>query len=259
MKVLIIEDESATARRMQKLLLEIDPTIEVLVILESGAQTVSWLKLHGEPDLMFIDVNLSDGSSFEIFKEIEVNCPLIFTTAYDQYAIQAFKVNSIDYLLKPINKENLSDSLLKYNKLKNTKYQAKTDFSSLDISKLALALGLQTPDYMKRLVVRYGEVIKAVEIKDVAYFYSEEKIVFMALKEGKAYPVDFTLDHLETRLDPELFFRINRKFMISYHSIDKMISYSKSRIKITLNPPCSLESISSTERSGEFKEWLAGK
>jgi DNA-binding LytR/AlgR family response regulator len=259
MKVLIIEDESATARRLQKLLLEIDPSIQVLDILESIAQSVNWLESHGEPDLMFLDINLSDGSSFEIFKEIEVNCPIIFTTAYDQYAIQAFKVNSIDYLLKPINKENLSDSLQKYNRLENTTGKSKTEFGSLDLAKLALALGIQKPDYMKRLVVRYGEVIKAIEIKDVAYFYSEEKILFMALKEGKTYPVDFTLDHLEMRLDPELFFRINRKFMISYHSIDKMISYSKSRIKITLNPPCSLESISSTERSGEFKEWLAGK
>jgi DNA-binding LytR/AlgR family response regulator len=112
---------------------------------------------------------------------------------------------------------------------------------------------------MKRLVVRYGEIIKAIEIKDVAYFYSSEKIVFMTLKEGKTYPVDFTLDHLENRLDHEQFYRINRKFLISYNSIAKMISYSKSRIMITLNPPCQDEVISSTERSGEFKEWLAGK
>lgn len=259
MNVLIIEDESATAHRLQKLLNEIDPGIKVLAIHESIANTVDWLKIHGDPDLMFMDVNLSDGLSFGVFEEIEVNCPVIFTTAYDQYAIQAFKVNSIDYLLKPINKDNLAESLRKYHKLQHREGESKIDIAKLDIAKLALALGIQKTDYMKRLVVRYGEVIKAIEIKDVAYFYSDEKIVFMALKEDKAYPVDFTLDHLEMRLDPELFFRINRKFIISYHSIDKMISYSKSRIKITLNPPCALESISSTERSGDFKEWLAGK
>jgi len=259
MKVLIIEDESATARRLQKLLMEINPSIEILAIHESISQTVNWLKLHGEPDLMFMDVNLSDGLSFAIFEELEVNCPVIFTTAYDQYAIQAFKVNSIDYLLKPIIKDNLAESLSKYNKLQNKEGETKIDIARLDIDKLAQALGLRKPDYMKRLIVRYGEVIKSIEIKDIAYFYSDEKIVFMALKEGKAYPVDFTLDHLEMHLDPELFFRINRKFIISYHAIDKMISYSKSRIKITLNPACSLEAISSTERSGEFKEWLAGK
>lgn len=259
MNILIIEDESATARRLQKLLVEINPSIHVLAILESVSLTVNWLRLHGEPDLMFMDVNLSDGSSFGIFKEIEVNCPVIFTTAYDQYAIQAFKVNSIDYLLKPINKDSLADSLNKYQKLQHKSDESKIDIARIDITKLAVALGIQKPEYMKRLIVRYGEVIKAIEIKDVAYFYSDEKIVFMTLKEGKTYPVDFTLDHLETRIDPELFFRINRKFLISYHAIDKMISYSKSRIKITLNPPCTLEVISSTERSGEFKDWLAGK
>lgn len=259
MNVLIIEDESGTARRLQKLLNEIDPGIKVLAIHESIAQTVKWLEMNGEPDLMFMDVNLSDGLSFGVFKEIEVNCPVIFTTAYDQYAIQAFKVNSIDYLLKPVNKDDLTESLRKYHKLKHPESETKIDIAKLDIGKLALALGIQKPDYIKRLVVRYGEVIRAIEIKDAAYFYSEEKIVFMTLKDGKTYPVDFTLDHLEMRLDPELFFRINRKFVISYHAIGKMISYSKSRIKITLNPPCSLESVSSTERSGEFKEWLAGK
>jgi two-component system response regulator LytT len=259
MKVLIIEDESATARRLQKLLSEIDPEIQVLAIHESIAQAVDWLKINGEPDLMFMDINLSDGLSFGIFEEIEVNCPVIFTTAYDQYAIQAFKVNSIDYLLKPVNRESLSESLGKYHKLNQYAETSKNDFNKLDLAKLATALGIRKPDYMKRLVVRYGEVIKAIEIKDVAYFYSDEKIVFMTLKEGKTYPVDFTIDHLEQRLNPEEFFRINRKFLVNYHAIEKMISYSKSRIKLTLNPPCELEAISSTERSGEFKEWLAGK
>lgn len=261
MNVLIIEDESATARRLQKLLSETDPSIHVLATLESIAQTVNWLTTNGEPDLMFMDINLSDGLSFGVFTEIEVNCPVIFTTAYDQYAIQAFKVNSIDYLLKPINKEGLAESLRKYNKLKPQKTDQETNagLTKLDIAKLAVALGMHKPDYLKRFVVKFGDVIKAIEIKDVAYFYSDEKIVFMTLKEGKSYPVDFTIDHLEKRLNPEEFFRINRKFIINYYSIEKMISYSKSRIRITLNPPCELEAISSTERSGEFKEWLAGK
>ena len=259
MKILLVEDESATARRLQKLLLEIDATIQVLAILESIAQTVSWLSSNDEPDLIFMDINLSDGLSFGIFDEIELNCPVIFTTAYDQYAIQAFKVNSIDYLLKPINKESLAGSLNKYHKLYNRESEAQNVIPKLDIAKLALALGVNKPAYLRRVVVRFGEIIKAIEIKDVAYFYSDEKIVFMTLKEGKSYPVDFTLDHLEQRLDPDLFFRINRKFLINYYSIEKMISYSKSRIKITLNPPCELESVSSTERSGEFKDWLSGK
>lgn len=259
MNILIVEDESATARRLQKLILEIDSSVNVLAVCESIAQTVSWLKDNGSPDLMFMDINLSDGISFGIFEETEVNCPVIFTTAYDTYALKAFKVNSIDYLLKPINKEALEASLQKYHALYKSQATGQTEISKLDIQKLAQALGIHRQDFMKRMVVRYGEVIKAIEIKDAAYFYSSDKIVFMTLNEGKTFPVDFTLDYLENHLDPEQFFRINRKFLISYKSIAKMVSYSKSRIMITLSPPCQEEVISSTERSGEFKDWLAGK
>jgi DNA-binding LytR/AlgR family response regulator len=254
MNVLIIEDEAAIAKRMQKLLLEIDPGIMVSDILCSIEASVAWMKSHTEPDLILMDIHLADGSSFEIFNEVEVTCPVVFATAYDQYAIQAFKVNSIDYLLKPVNKEDLAESLKKYNRLQS---QAKP--ASLDYSILAQMLGVKKTEYLKRMVIRFGDVIKAIEVKDVAYFYTDEKIVFATLNEGKTYPVDFTLDQLEKKMDPERFFRINRKFLISYESIEKMISYSKSRVKITLHPHCELEVISSTERSGDFKEWLAGK
>ncbi len=254
MVVLIIEDEDAIARRMQKLLLEIDQSITVSAILSSIESTVAWLRSHTEPDLILMDIHLADGSSFEIFNEVQVDCPVIFTTAYDQYAIQAFKVNSIDYLLKPVNKENLAESLKKLRRFHPAEKQA-----PLDYSKLVLMLGSAKTDYLKRLVIRFGDVIKAIEIKDVAYFYTDEKIVFASLLEGSTYPVDFTMDQLEKRTDPERFYRVNRKFLISYESIGKMISYSKSRVKISLVPPCELEVISSTERSGEFKEWLAGK
>ncbi len=254
MTVLIIEDEAAISRRMQKILLEIDPSITVTAILSGIETSVTWLREHTEPDLILMDIHLSDGSSFEIFNEIQVHCPVIFTTAYDQYAIKAFRVNSIDYLLKPVNREDLAESLKKYHRL----HPAETQ-SGVDYSKLVQMLGVAKSDYMKRLVIRFGDVIKAFEIKDVAYFYTGEKIVYATLSEAGSYPVDFTLDQLEKRLDPERFYRINRKFLISYESIGKMISYSKSRVKINLIPPCDLEVISSTERSGEFKEWLAGK
>jgi DNA-binding LytR/AlgR family response regulator len=254
MNVLIIEDEAAIARRMQKLLLEIDPEIMVLDILCTIEASVAWFKSHTEPDLVLMDIHLADGSSFEIFNDVEVNCPVIFATAYDQYAVQAFKVNSIDYLLKPVNKEDLADSLKKYKKL-----AAPASVPGLDYSMLANMLGVKKTDFLKRMVIRYGDVIKAIEVKDIAYFFTDEKIVFATLTEGKTYPVDFTLDQLEKRMDPERFFRINRKFLISFESIQKMISYSKSRVKINLNPESELEVISSTERSGDFKEWLAGK
>jgi len=252
--VLIIEDEAATARRLQKLLIEIKPEIKVLGVLESIAQAVEWFANHQLPDLLFVDINLSDGLSFSIFEEVEVNCPIIFTTAYDQYAIDAFKVNSIDYLLKPINKESLAKSIIKFEKLTKPAKDIQIDYS-----KLAAAMGQPRADFLKRIVVRYGEVIKAIEIKDAAYFFSDEKLVFMTLKSGTSYPVDFTLDQLDARLDPSDFYRVNRKFIVSYSAIERMIAYSKSRVKITLNPACDLEVISSTERSGDFKEWLAGK
>jgi len=254
MNILIIEDEAAIARRMQKLLVEINPGITILDILCTIESSVAWLKSHTEPDLILMDIHLADGSSFEIFDEVEVKCPVIFATAYDQYAIQAFKVNSIDYLLKPVNKEDLAESLKKFKRL-----QSPANAAGLDYSMLAQLLGMKKSKYLKRMVIRYGDVIKAIEVKDVAYFYTDEKIVFATLNEGKTYPVDFTLDQLEKKMDPERFFRINRKFLISYESIEKMISYSKSRVKITLHPVSELEVISSTERSGDFKEWLAGK
>ncbi len=254
MNILIIEDEAAIARRMQKLLLEIDPAITVIETLGSIETAVAWFKSHTEPDLAIMDIQLADGSSFEIFGEVQINCPVIFATAYDQYAIQAFKVNSIDYLLKPVQKEDLAESLKKFKRLQNH-----SSSQGLDYSVIAQILGAKKDDFLKRLVIRFGDVIKAVEVKEVSYFYTDEKIVYATLTEGKTYPVDFTLDHLEKRVDPERFFRINRKFLISYESITKMISYSKSRVKITLVPVTDLEVISSTERSGDFKEWLAGK
>jgi len=253
MNVLIIEDESAIARRMQKLLGEIDPGITVVGSLPSIESSVDYLKTHTEPDLILMDIHLADGSSFEIFNEIRVNCPVIFTPAYDQYAIQAFKVNSVDYLLKPVNKEDLAESLKKYHRIHSP------NTPIMDYAMLNQMLGVKQQEFMSRMVIRYGDIIKALEIKDVAYFHTDEKIVFATFMDGKVYPVDFTLDNLEKKLDPVRFFRINRKFLISYDSIIKMIAYSKSRVKITLQPPTELEVISSTERSGDFKEWLAGK
>jgi DNA-binding LytR/AlgR family response regulator len=254
MNILIIEDEQATARHTRKMLEEIDPDVNILGILDSIESTVKWFRSHSEPDLLILDIHLADGSSFEIFKEISIACPVIFTTAYDQYAIQAFKVNSIDYLLKPISKEALTEALKKYRKI-SSPFQPQ----SIDYHKLAIILTNQTPEQLKRVMIRYGETIKAIDIKDVAYFQTEEKIVFLRTFDNKNYPVDFSMDELEHKLVSTRWFRINRQFIISFESIEKMTAYSKSRIKITLRPPCENESISSTERSGDFKLWLAGK
>ena len=252
MNLLIIEDEPASAQRLKKLAEEIEPGIIVLEILDSISASVEWLRSHTEPDLVLSDIHLADGLSFEIFKEVNISCPVIFTTAYDQYAIQAFKVNSIDYLLKPIKKTELAEAIRKFKKI-----QAGTP--RFDLSQLTALLGKTEKDYLKRLMIRIGQQIKVVEVKDIAYFYIEEKIVFAVSFSKDRHPMDLSLDQLEKQLDPERFIRINRAFIISLESITTMITYSKARIKIKLKPPCEVESITSTERSAEFRDWLRGR
>jgi DNA-binding LytR/AlgR family response regulator len=252
MKLLIIEDEPASAQRLKKLIEEIEPGVNVLDILDSISSSVEWFNTHTEPDLVLSDIHLADGLSFEIFRQVSLSCPVIFTTAFDQYAIQAFKLNSIDYLLKPIKRTELAEALKKFRKMQPAAPQ-------FDLSQLAAMMGKQDKEYLKRVIIRLGQQIKVVEIKDVAYFYIDEKIVFGVTFNKDRYPMDLSLDQLEKQLDPERFFRINRGFMISFESIDTMITYSKARIKIKLKPPCELESITSTERSAEFREWLRGR
>jgi DNA-binding LytR/AlgR family response regulator len=252
MKLLIIEDEPASAQRLKKLAEEIEPDIIVLDMLDSITASVEWFKTHTEPDLVLSDIHLADGLSFEIFKQVSLSCPVIFTTAFDQYAIQAFKLNSIDYLLKPIKKTELADAIRKFHKVK-------PGVAGFDLSQLSALLGKQEKDYLKRLMIRIGQHIKVVEIKDLAYFYIDEKIVFGVSFTKDRYPMDLSLDQLEKQLDPERFFRINRGFIISLESIETMITYSKARIKIKLKPPCEVESITSTERSAEFRDWLRGR
>ncbi len=251
MKIHIVEDEEATANRLSKMLQNIDDSIRITGITESIESTVNHLKLHGLPDLMMMDIHLSDGSSFDIFKKIDISCPVIFTTAYDQYAIRAFKVNSIDYLLKPMKRNELEDALAKFRKL-NEKRPA------IDYNQIASIL--QAPkelSYLNRMMVKVGQQIKSFGIEEVAYFYIDEKIVFVRLKNGDRYSIDFTLDQLEHQLNEKKFFRINRGFIIGFDSIDKLYTYSKSRIKVMLKPPCEVESISSTDRSPLFRDWLS--
>jgi DNA-binding LytR/AlgR family response regulator len=248
MKILIIEDEDPAAKRLQKMLTEIEPGAEVSDNIVSVSSAIKWFAANKLPDLIIADIQLSDGLSFEIFKAVEILCPVIFTTAYDQYAIEAFKVNSIDYLLKPIKKEELANAITKYKKIKSAS-------PSIDINQLLKTFTTGT-EYKKRFVVRYGEHIKTITIEEVAFFYTEDKINFLTTKEGRRFTIDFNLDALETMLDPKTFFRINRQYIISIQSIAEMFSYSKSRVLIKLNPPAKHETVVSTERSAGFKLWL---
>ncbi len=250
MKALIIEDEHATAQRLQKLIGELDPGIEVVEILDSVESSIAWLTSHPHPDLIFQDIHLADGSCFEIYRAVHMDIPVIFTTAYDQYAIDAFRVNSIDYLLKPVSRDQLKASL---DKLKRISQQdRKPDYGAL--------AGVLTPrSYQKRFMVRYGQKIKVVPTDEIAYFYTLEGNNFFKTFDGMEYPSDHSLDRLEGMLDPERYYRINRQIIINIRAIREMYAWSKSRVKVELDPPCDFETVASTERSGSFKKWLDGQ
>jgi DNA-binding LytR/AlgR family response regulator len=251
LKILIIEDEVPAAKRLWKLVKELEPDAILLSSQESVEGSIEWLKQNPAPDLIISDIQLSDGVSFNIFKNTDAHTPVIFTTAYDQYAIEAFKLNSIDYLLKPVKKNELETAITKFKKMAAVPHAA-----ALDIDSLLKAYNIQKKEYKKRFVVRYGEHIKTISIEEIAYFYTEDKINFLTTYENRRFPIDFNLDALENLLDPAVFFRINRQFIISIHAITEMFAYTKSRVLIKLKPLCKHETIVSTERSADFKHWL---
>jgi len=253
MKILIIEDENAAARRLEKLLGELAPEAVVLDRLDSVEAAVLWLQNNPQPDLMLLDIHLADGSSFEIFDHVSIACPVIFTTAYDEYALRAFKVNAVDYLLKPIKANELAAALDKCKRLSQT---PATDYAPL----LNMLRQQEGARYLRRMLIRFSNSIKLVDMSDAAYFYTKDKIAFLVSRStGKRFPVDYPLDKLESLLDPAVFFRINRQFIINVAAIKEMHPYSKSRVKVVLEPGTDQDTIVSTERSAEFKRWLVGE
>lgn len=249
MRVLIIEDEKVAADKLEQMLLEINPDIEIVAKKDAIKGAVSFLLQH-TVDLIFLDIQLSDGISFSIFEQVQINTPIIITTAFDQYAIKAFELNSIAYLLKPIQKKELQSSLSKYQTLQSG---LNIDFDSL----LAQIKG-EEPNYKKRFLIQIGEKIKKIEIADIAYFYAFDKAVFLKTFKDQSLPIDYSLDKVENMLNPELFFRINRKYIVHMNAINNMLAYSRGRVKIELNPPADddFDTIVSIERSGDFKKWL---
>jgi DNA-binding LytR/AlgR family response regulator len=253
-KVLIIEDEMAAAKRLNKLISELMPDAEIINSIPSIASAVQWFKTNPLPDLVFADIHLADGSSFEIFKQVTIDCPVIFITAYDQYALEAFKQNSIHYLLKPIKKEELNEAIERFRKR-----QASKETGPVDFEKMLSIMNKPATNFKERFIIRFGEHIKTIQVQDIAYFYTENKASYAVMKDGKRYPVDNNLDELEHLINPKNFFRINRQFIICYNAITEMITYSKSRVLVKLTPTTKLETIVSTERSSSFKSWLAGE
>ena len=250
MRILIVEDEVPAQIRLKKIILEVIPQAELLDSISSVESAIRWFRSNPMPDLIFMDIQLEDGNSFDIFREVKITVPIIFITAFDQYAIDAFKVNSIGYLLKPVNREALQEAYDKLNHLKKS-------LSPLpDYSEKLQSLENTVKSYKKRFAIRFGEHIKTVSTEEISYFYTENKINFLCTSDNRKYPVEFNLDQLETLLNPEQFFRINRQFIIGIHAIAEMRAYSKARVNIKLNPPCPQETIVSVERSAAFKQWL---
>lgn len=250
MKILIVEDEQAAVRRLQKLLMEIDPENEIVGAVSSIESSVEWLQHNPAPDLILMDIHIADGSSFDIFEKTDISSRVIFATAYDEYALQAFKVNAIDYLLKPIKRNELEHALDKVSRLKKSE-EAGTEL----IQKLAEAGFIKRS---KRILVKMGQSIKLLDFEQVAYFYSRDKISFAVLPDNKRFPLDQSLDQIEQMIDPAHFFRINRQFIVKMDAIEEMIAYSKSRVKLKLKPKTEEDAIVSKERSPEFKKWLVG-
>jgi DNA-binding LytR/AlgR family response regulator len=249
MTVAIIEDEALAADRLEGLLRQIDPSITVAAHLTSVESSRAWLRDH-RPDLLFVDIHLSDGVSFEIFEDTGITVPVIFTTAYDQYALRAFKVNSIDYLLKPLRADDVRESLRKYRNVSTV--------ARIDVEEVLRTLRGTEGGWKKRFLVQVGEKIRKVPVEEIAFFYALEKSVFLVTTQNTTLPADFTLDHLMDVLDPDRFFRINRKMIVCFDAIRTMTAYSRSRIKIELHPrePNDVEALVSVERAQAFRRWM---
>jgi two-component system LytT family response regulator len=246
MNIVIIEDELPAFKRLSKLISEVVPGANILAHLDSIKSSKKWFEANTCPDIVFMDIHLADGSAFDLQKQVKVECPVIYTTAYDQYAMEAFKTASIDYLLKPVKKEDIAGALQKLKNFQNLFEHADQGHSA-------------PPEYKKRFLIRFGEHIKTISVEDIAYCYSESKATFAKTFDGRNYPMDHNLDSLESMLDPLDFFRINRQYLISLKSIEEMRTYTKARVIVKLNPPVKDQPVVSSERAADFKQWLAGE
>ncbi|MFD2573858.1 LytR/AlgR family response regulator transcription factor [Spirosoma soli] len=256
MNVVIIEDENLTAKRLEGMLQKYDPSINVLNRIPSVADAVAWFdQPHPAIDLVFMDIHLEDDLGFRIFEQANLSTPVIFTTAYDEYMIQAFKVNSIDYLLKPINYNELVGAIEKFKSFK--KQFGQTNMVNPDLETLLSLLGKPTQtEFKDRFMITVGNKIRSIQTAEVAYFYLEEKIVFLVTKDGVSLPVDYSLDKLTQLLDPRQFFRISRQYLVSLSAIQTIHTYSAGKLKLDLSPKSRQEVFVSGDRMSEFKEWL---
>lgn len=250
MKAIIIEDEPRAAKRLEKLIYEVDSSIQILAKIESITEAVQFLQENPNLDVVFSDIQLADGLSFEIYNQLTRIPPIIFTTAYDQYAIKAFKNNGIDYLLKPIEKEDVENSLTKLKQL------SKPSIDASILSLLASQMGSPQVDYKDRFMVKVGQHIKSISTSNIQAFYSLDKATYSLTNEGKNYLIDYSLEQLDRLLNPKAFFRINRKFILHINAPFEITAWTNSRLKITLVGYDEEMIIVARNRTKEFKTWL---
>lgn len=258
MDALIVEDEDLSVRRLRKLLTETAPDLLISGVTDSIEETVEWLRNNqkagrADPDLIFLDIELSDGQSFEIFNRVQVTSTIIFTTSYDEYALQAFKLNSIDYLLKPVHRDDLQRSLQKY---ENMRALPAEDWLE-GIKKLLEGFQKTSKkEYRQRFLVKQGQKMLSIEVSEIAYFFTEERYSFFVTDNNQKLLVDYTLDELADVLDPTRFFRINRGMMVTHKAVDKIDPYFGSRLALSLRPSHNKEALVSREKVGDFKHWM---
>lgn len=251
MKVVIIEDEHLSAQRLEGMLKRYDLSIDVVAELPSVAEAVDWFKNNPEPDLALMDIHLEDGQSFGIFETINLQVPVIFTTAYDEYTIKAFKVNSIDYLMKPLNYDELVQAIEKFKRLHTQRKE-----EGYNLNDLLQSLQKKEPEYKSRFLVSIGSRLKTIEAEEIQYFYSAEKITFLVTKDNQRFPIDYSLDKLALMMDPKEYYRINRQMMVKLSAIAHIHVYPKGKIKLDLAPPMKEDVFVSMDKVTEFKEWL---
>ncbi len=249
MNILIVEDEALAAQKLARLIQEYDPAFRVLDTLDSVEDTVQYLQNEPLPDLIFLDIHLADGNSFEIFKQVEVTTPIIFATAYDEYALSAFELNSVDYILKPIKQTQIDRSLDKYFQLKESFQPQKVDYQQL-------VKMLQPQHYKARFMVKYQNKIISLNTQEVACFFAEDGVTCILTLNQEKFIIDYTLDDLEGMLNPADFFRANRKYILSIQMIAEVHPYFKGRLKVITNPPLTDEVLISNQRANHFKTWL---
>jgi DNA-binding LytR/AlgR family response regulator len=250
MNILIIEDEHHAAQRLETVVKELIPGVVILAKIDTVKKAVKWFKENPAPDLVLMDIQLADGISFQIFDQHPITAPIIFTTAYDAYALQAFKVNSIDYILKPVDKQELDTAL------KKLKQFSKSDTQTKHLENLAQAVQMILKKYKSRFVIKVGEHLKTIEVDSIRYFFSQDKATFCVTDENRNMIVDYTLEQLQEMVDPADFFRINRKYLVKATAIQDIIHYTNSRLRLVLKGSQENDIIVARERVQEFRDWL---